>query len=258
MIRPSALHSIHGGMMNFLLNLAGVFDRIARSVGKAAGWIILPLIFVIIFDVVTRKVDFIRLYFSDFSINYGYSVSTMLQDLEWHLHGVLLLLTFGFGYLMNAHVRVDIFRENLSRKGQAWLEFLGLVLMALPFMLLMLYYTGRFVTISFLQGEGSESLTGIPWRYVVKSFMFIGFLVVTMATIATLVRVAAYLFGTPDQRHSAHQSLAIFAHEDPMSKALEEARAATERAAHDIRHEMRATVKQERQDRRDSEQNGGR
>jgi TRAP-type mannitol/chloroaromatic compound transport system permease small subunit len=129
--------------MGALLNLASVFDRIARTVGKLAGWIILPLIFVIIFDVVTRKVDFIRLYFSDFSINYGYSVSTMLQDLEWHLHGVLLLLTFGFGYLMNAHVRVDIFRENLSRKGQAWLEFLGLVLMALPFLLLMLYYTGR-------------------------------------------------------------------------------------------------------------------
>jgi len=244
--------------MGALLHLASVFDRIARSVGKLAGWIILPLIFVIIFDVVTRKVDFIRLYFSDFSINYGYSISTILQDLEWHLHGVLLLLTFGFGYLMNAHVRVDILRENLSRKGQAWTELLGLSLMALPFLLLMLYYTGRFVIISFGQGEGSESLTGIPWRYVVKSFMFIGFVIVTMATIATLVRVAAYLFGTPDQRHCAHQSLAIFAHEDPASKALEEARAATERAAHEVRHEMRATARQERQERRDAKRNGER
>ena len=244
--------------MNFLLNLAGVFDRIARSVGKAAGWIILPLIFVIMFDVVTRKVDVIRLYFSDFSINYGYSVSTILQDLEWHLHGVLLLLTFGFGYLMNAHVRVDIFRENLSRKGQAWTEFLGLLLMALPFLILMLYYSWRFVVISFGQGEGSESLTGIPWRYVVKSFMFIGFVVVTLATVATLVRVMTYLFGTPDQMHRAHQSLAIFAHEDPASKALEEARVATERAAHEVRHEMRATAKQERKERRDAERNGGR
>jgi len=246
--------------MGALLNLASVFDRIARNVGKLAGWIILPLIFVIIFDVVTRKVDFIRLYFSDFSINYGYSISTMLQDLEWHLHGVLLLMTFGFGYLMNAHVRVDIFRENLSRVGQAWLEFLGLVFMALPFLLLMLYYTGRFVIISIGQGEGSESMTGIPWRYVIKSFFFFGLVIVTMATIATLARVATYLFGTPDERHRAHQDLAIFAHEDPASKALEEARAATERAAHDIRFEMRATAKQERQDRRDAarEQDGER
>lgn len=243
--------------MGFLLNLANVLDRIARSVGKAAGWIILLLIFTIMFDVITRKVDIIRLYFSDFSINYGYSISTILQDLEWHLHGVLLLLTVGFGYLMNAHVRVDIFRENFSRKGQAWLEFWGLLLMALPFMLLMLYFSWRFVAISFRQGEGSESMTGIPWRYVVKSFMFIGFAVATVAILATLGRLVAYLFGSPDAKHSAHQSLAIFAHEDPAAKAMEEARVATERAAHAVRREMRADAKQERKERRDERRGGG-
>jgi TRAP-type mannitol/chloroaromatic compound transport system permease small subunit len=170
--------------MGFLLNFANVFDRIARSVGKAAGWIILLLIFTIMFDVVTRKIDVIRLYFSDFTIEYGYSVSTILQDLEWHLHGVLLLLTFGFGYLMNAHVRVDIFRENFSRRGQAWMEFWGLIVLALPFMILMLYFAWRFAAISWHQGEGSESMTGIPWRYVVKSFRFIGFCITTMAILS--------------------------------------------------------------------------
>ena len=58
---PAKLCSNHGEKMGALLNLANVFDRIARSVGQAAGWIILPLIFVIMFDVVTRKVDVIRL-----------------------------------------------------------------------------------------------------------------------------------------------------------------------------------------------------
>ena len=219
-----------------LLRLADRFDRVSRSVGKAAGWIIIPLIFTIVFDVVTRKVDFIRLYFSDFSINYGYSVSTILQDLEWHFHGALLLLTFGFGYLMNAHVRVDIFRENLSRRGQAWFEFWALVVMAIPFLVMMLYYSGRFVLLSYSQGEGSESMTGIPWRYFIKGFMFLGFAVLMLAVLATLFRVSAYLFGTPDQKDAAHRSLAIFAHEDPASKALEEARAETERAAHEALH----------------------
>ena len=244
--------------MGFLLNFANLFDRIARSVGKAAGWIILLLIFTIMFDVVTRKIDVIRLYFADFTIEYGYSVSTILQDLEWHLHGVLLLLTFGFGYLMNAHVRVDIFRENFSRRGQAWMEFWGILVLALPFMLLMLYFSWRFAAISWHQGEGSESLTGIPWRYVVKSFMFIGFGLTTMAILATLARLVAYLFGLPDAKHSAHQALAIFAHEDPAAKALEEARATVERAAHDVRREMRASAKQEREERRNGQNRGGR
>ena len=244
--------------MGFLLNLANVLDRIARSVGKAAGWIILALIFVIMFDVITRKVDVIRLYFSDFTIEYGYSISTIMQDLEWHLHGMLLLLTFGFGYLMNTHVRVDIFRENFSRRGQAWMEFCGLLLLALPFMALMLYFSWRFFAISFRQGEGSESMTGIPWRYVIKSFMFIGFSVATIAILATLARLAAFLFGSPDEKHSAHHALAIFAHEDPAAKAMEEARVATERAAHSVRREMRANAKQERDERRNGQGGGGR
>jgi len=244
--------------MGFLLNFANVFDRITRSVGKAAGWIILLLIFTIMFDVVTRKIDVIRLYFADFTIAYGYSVSTILQDLEWHLHGMLLLLTFGFGYLMNAHVRVDIFRENFSRRGQAWMELSGILVLALPFMLLMLYFAWRFATISWRQGEGSESMTGIPWRYVIKSFMFIGFGLTTMAILATLARLVAYLFGSPDAKHSAHRALAIFAHEDPAAEALEEARVKVERAAHDVRREMRATAKQERKERRDARNGGGR
>jgi TRAP-type mannitol/chloroaromatic compound transport system permease small subunit len=219
--------------MRLLLNAAGALDRVATSVGKAAGWIILPLIFVIVFDVVTRKVDAIRLYFSDFSIEYGYSVSTILQDLEWHFHGALLLLTFGFGYLMNAHVRVDIFREKLSRRKQAWFEFWSLVILAIPFLLVMLYFTGDFVALSYSQGEGSESLTGIPWRYVIKSFTFIGILIALLAAFATLARLVSYLFGTPDEKEQAHGALTIFAHEDPASRALEEAHAAAERAAHE-------------------------
>ena len=244
--------------MGFLLNFANVFDRITRSVGKAAGWIILLLIFTIMFDVVTRKIDVIRLYFADFTIEYGYSVSTILQDLEWHLHGVLLLLTFGFGYLMNAHVRVDIFRENFSRRGQAWMELCGILVLALPFMLLMLYFAWRFAAISWRQGEGSESMTGIPWRYVIKSFMFIGFGLTTMAILATFARLVVYLFGAPDAKHGAHQALAIFAHEDPAAEAMEETRVVTERAAHDVRREMRANAKQERQERRNGQRGGGR
>jgi len=221
--------------MGSLLNLAGVLDRFARWCGKTAGWIIIPLIFVIVFDVVTRKVDVIRLYFSDFSINYGYSVSTILQDLEWHFHGALLLMTFGFGYLMNAHVRVDIFRENLNRRKQAWFEFSALIIMAIPFLVIMLWYTVDFVAISFRQGEGSESLTGIPWRYVIKGFMPLGILIVLLAAIATFVRLVVYLFGPPDEKEAAHKAMSIFAHEDPTSRALEEAHAQTEREIHEAR-----------------------
>lgn len=199
--------------MKAALNIASVLDRFSRKAGQAGAWLILPLVFVIMFDVITRKVDFIRLYFSDFSIEYGYSVSTILQDFEWHLHGVILLLTFGFGYLANAHVRVDVFREHIHPRKQAWLEFIGLFIMAVPFLFLVGWQSWILMAISYHQGEGSESLTGIPWRYVIKSFMIIGVVVLSMAVVATLFRLAAYLFGSREEHDEARDSLQIFNYE---------------------------------------------
>ena len=218
--------------MKSLLKVADVLDTISRFAGRWAAWIVLPLIFIIIFDVVTRKTDFIRLYFSDFTIEYGYSVSTILQDMEWHLHGVLLLLTFGIGYLYNAHVRVDIFREMLSRQKQAWVELMGLFFLAIPFLVLMLYFSVDLTYISFIQGEGSESMTGIQRRWIIKSFTIIGFSVVLAAILATAARLIVYLAGAPEEKQAAYEKLSIFCHEDAAQRELEEAKAEIERRAH--------------------------
>lgn len=196
--------------MKSALNLASLFDRVARKAGQGFGWIIIPLILIIMFDVVTRKIDFIRLCFSDFSIEYGYSVSTILQDFEWHLHGVLLLMVFGFGYLANAHVRVDVFREHLAPRKQAWLELIGLTVFALPFIIVIGSESWVLVSISYLQGEGSESLTGIPWRWIVKSFMLTGTIVLALAVLATMLRLLAYLFGSKEEHEEALEKLEIF------------------------------------------------
>ena len=199
--------------MKAALNIAGILDRWSRNAGRAAGWLILPLVFIIMFDVITRKIDFIRLYFSEFSIEYGYSVSTILQDLQWHIHGIILLMTFGIGYLANAHVRVDVFREHIHPRKQAWLEFIGLLVMALPFLFLTGWQSWILMSVSFQQGEGSGSLTGIPWRYVIKSFMVIGVVVLSMAVIATLFRLAAFLFGAREEHDEAKDALTIFNYE---------------------------------------------
>ena len=213
--------------MGSFLAGAQVLDTIARSIGKKIGWIILPLIAVIMFDVITRKIDVTRIYFSGFTMEYGISVSTILQDLQWHFHGALLMLTFGFGYLSNAHVRVDVFRELFRYKVQAWLEFWGLIILAIPFLILMVNYSIDITVLSFNQGEGSESMTGLGQRWFIKSAMIVGFTIALMAVIATLVRLIGFLFGSDEDKESARHSLAIFADE---ARELEAARLEAERA----------------------------
>ncbi len=199
--------------MNTMLRVAGVLDAAPRYMGKVGGWVILPLIGIIMFDVITRKIDFLRIGMSELSW-YWLIEPIKLQDMEWHLHGIILLLSFGYGYLMNAHVRVDIFREKLSRLGQARVEFFALLLMVIPYLVLVLYFAFVFVSLSISQGEGSESLTGIPKRYIIKSFTVIGFALTLSAVLATFIRLYAYLFGDAQARDAALSSLHIFAHED--------------------------------------------
>ena len=214
--------------MEALLKLANVLDRVPRFLGKLAGWIILPLIAIIMFDVITRKIDYFRIGLSELTW-YWLIEPIKLQDMEWHLHGVLLLMSFGFAYLMNAHVRVDIFREKLSRRGQAWVEFMGLLVMAMPYLLLVTYFAIIFVKISIEQNEGSESLTGITHRYIVKSFTVVGFGLALSAVVATFIRLGVFLFGPLGLRLQAEKDLHIFAHEEE-KQLEEEARVVVEEA----------------------------
>ncbi len=223
--------------MDALLKISAQFDRIARWSGKTIGWLMLPLIAVIMFDVVTRKLDYTRLWFSDFTVAYGYSISTIMQDLQWHFHAAILMISFGFGYLANAHVRVDVFRELLPQRTQAWNEFLLLIILGIPFLAMMIWYGWDLFEISFWQNEGSDSMTGLDYRWFIKFFVPLGFVIAMLATLATLFRLAAYLFGDAAQKAEAKDKLEIFADD---GGALEEARLEAERI---LREEAEAAAR---------------
>jgi TRAP-type mannitol/chloroaromatic compound transport system permease small subunit len=205
--------------MRGLLSLAQVFDWPARVIGKLAGWLIIPLIFIIMFDVITRRIDSIRIWIAEQNIYWFNPI--IFQDAQWHLHGIILLCSFGFAYLLNAHVRVDIFREMLPRRGQAKVEFWGLLLMGIPFLLVISYFAFQYVALSFSQNEQSESLTGIGNRYIIKSFLIIGFLLLLSSFIATILRLIVAIWGNEEDSALGYEALDIFA-EQGIQEEIEE------------------------------------
>lgn len=213
--------------MNGMLKIADGLDSLVRRIGMGFAWLIVPLILIIVFDVVTRKLDFTRLMFSDFTQSSGYSVSTILQDMQWHLHGAILLMSFGLGYLANAHVRVDVFRELAPRRTQARMEFWSLLLLALPSLLILIWYSYVLWGISYAANEGSESMTGVSYRWVIKFFLPIGFIVLLAAVAVTAIRLVAYLRGSEFEAKHALSRLEIFADDNA---ELEAARLAAEEA----------------------------
>ncbi len=208
------------GSSAFIRSISDLAGGIAIFVGKLASWIVMPLILMIMFDVITRKIEYIKVRNAEITETYGFSVSFILQDMQWHLHGALLLMTFGFGYMLNSHVRVDIFRESFARRGQVWIETFGLTILAIPFMLVMIGFSWDFVYASWQQGEGSESMVGLGQRWIIKSFLVWGFAVALLAAAATLMRCMNFLFGDIEEQTLAEESLQFFTDNDSMSKLI--------------------------------------
>ncbi len=194
--------------MRLLLTFSDMLAKVSGFAARLGSWLIIPLILVIVYDVVTRKIVFIQQMVMN-SWLYSFISPTKLQEMEWHLHAMIFLLAYAFAYLNGAHVRVDIWREQQTERTRGWVELLALLVFALPYCGVLVYQSWFFVMKAYVQGEGSAALTGIPHRWVIKSFLLIGTGLLFASLFATLLRLLVYLFGPKALRLEALSRLGM-------------------------------------------------
>lgn len=171
--------------MKFMLVLSGAIDALLERIARAFGWLFFLLVGVIVWDVLTRKVGFQIPGFG----------STPIQELEWHLHGAIFLPWLGYAYVRNVHVRIDIFTAHLPARRGAWLELLGIVLFAVPYTLVAVYFSYFFAETSFIQNESSSAPNGLANRWIIKSVLFAGLVLLLASVVSVFCRNFVFLFG---------------------------------------------------------------
>lgn len=174
--------------MSALLGLSDAIDRILGRIAGLFGWLFIALVFVICWDVLTRKVGFQLPGFG----------STPIQELEWHLHGMLFMFWLGYAYVRNVHVRIDVFTASKTPRQQAKLEIFGIFVFAIPYCLVATYYAFLFAETSFLQNESSDAPNGLPHRWIIKFCLVAGLVLLDLAVASVLMRKLVLLFGPPD------------------------------------------------------------
>jgi TRAP-type mannitol/chloroaromatic compound transport system permease small subunit len=189
-----------------LLSFSKAVDAILGAIARTFGWLFLAMVVVICFDVVTRKFGFQLVLFG---VNLG---STRLQELEWHLHSFLFLTWIGFCYVRNAHVRIDVFTSGMPPRKLAWLELLGCLIFALPYLWVALPHSWHFFTQSYFQNEASSAPNGLPWRWIVKFFLFFGFASMVAAVASVAARRIVFLFGPRELAEEAMPAPPAAAH----------------------------------------------
>ena len=168
-------------MINFIKLVTGTIDRSNELVGRAVSWVSLLLVTVVFVDVVMR---------------YAFKISFVFtQELEWHLFAFIFLIGAGYTLLHDGHVRVDIIYQRLSPKGKAWINLIGVIIFLIPGCYLVISTSWKFVGNSFSMMEGSPDPGGIPYRFIIKGTMTVGYILLLLQGISMGLHALLQLLG---------------------------------------------------------------
>ena len=116
------------------------------------------------------------------------------EEIQWHLYSAGFMLAMAFCVVTDAHIRVDVIHEKFKPETQAIIDLYGYILFVLPFVFLILIYGVPFVLYSYETSEVSASPGGLPFRWLIKSVMLVGFALLALAVISRVSQLIAFLF----------------------------------------------------------------
>jgi TRAP-type mannitol/chloroaromatic compound transport system permease small subunit len=135
--------------------------HLIRLVGALSAAVLGMLVLLVVFDA-TRRYLF-------------HEGSVALQELEWHLFDVVIMLGIAYAMHRGAHVRVDIFYDRFSPRTKHIVDLVTMLFFVLPVSALIIYVSFDFVQMSFSQMEASSDPGGLPYRYLVKALIPLAF-----------------------------------------------------------------------------------
>ena len=161
-------------------NLLERTDGFIRRIGHVISWANAALMLVIISQVVLR---------------YGFGNGQVaLEELQWHLYALAVMMGLSYAQVGNAHIRVDILHMRLSPRAQAFWEVVGILIFLLPFIVVVFWHSLDFVYDSWRTNESSTAPLGLPWRWLIKSVIPISFALLAVAALTRLLRSLLILF----------------------------------------------------------------
>jgi TRAP-type mannitol/chloroaromatic compound transport system permease small subunit len=184
--------------IELILRVSERLRSFVEFVGRWGAVFILPLVFITMWDVFLRKIGGMQVWLVE-RFGRGFE-STVIQEFEWHFHTALFTLVLGYGLVRNRHVRVDLVREKLSFRTQAWIEFLGLTFFVIPYCLIVGYFASVFAYDSFMLSEKSASTVGLSYRWIIKSVLVFGLFTAFLSGIAVWLQTVLVLFGPKELR----------------------------------------------------------
>lgn len=169
-----------------LPRLADAIDRITGWIGRIAAWAVLAMVLVQAVIVVLR-----------YAFGFG---SLWLQESLLYFNASLVLFACSWTLSANGHVRVDIFYADASPRMKARIDLAGALLLLIPFMLAVIWFSWPYAARAWALREGSREAGGIPLVFLLKSFIPAFAALMVLQGIAQAARAAATLLSDRSDR----------------------------------------------------------
>lgn len=156
-------------------------NKVVKRIVETVAWVNIALILLIVFTVILR---------------YGFHRNQMflglglvpLEELQWHLYAVVMMFGLAYAITIDSHIRIDIIHMNMSKPFQHFFEIFGIIFLLLPALIILLDFGIDYATYSFDRVEGSESPSGLPHRWIVKSVIPLTMILMIIATVSRLIQ----------------------------------------------------------------------
>ncbi len=197
--------------MGTLLKLSSLIDKCNEFVGKLVMWLVLAAVLISAGNATLRKV-----------FNIG---SNAWLEIQWYLFAGVFMLGVGYVMLKNAHVRIDFISSKLSKRTNAIIDAIGIVIFTIPLSIIMIDLGWPLFSQALRTGEMSQNAGGLI-RWPVWALLPLGFAILLLQALSELIKRVAFITG-----HLAEP----FSVEDGKS---DEERLAEELAAEAAKHEQ--------------------
>ena len=111
-----------------------------------------------------------------------------MQEMEWHLFSVIILLGISYTLKEDGHVRVDLIYDRLSQKRKALINMVGAAIFILPIALLVGTSSINNAVEAYVSMEQSGDPGGLPYRWIVKALIPLSFFLLIITTIGFFIK----------------------------------------------------------------------
>ena len=166
--------------MGGLLKISELIDSVNEWVGKLVMWLVLAAVVISTANAVVRKA---------FDIS-----SNAFLEIQWYLFAAVFMLGSGYVFLRNAHVRIDFISTHLSKRTNAIIDLLGIIVFTIPLSIILISLSWPLFWQAFQSGEMSPNAGGLI-RWPVLMLIPLGFAILVLQSVSELIKRAAYLTG---------------------------------------------------------------